>query len=104
MKKFDIFIWASDYEEFTGEGLLARCFVENYFFNSNLKIKILSNYGIYFYKHKIITVKKKKYTNTWITKYFSPFLGIIYIWFYYCLLYTSPSPRDRTRSRMPSSA
>ena len=22
----------------------------------------------------------------------------------YCLLYTSPSPRDRTRSRMPSSA
>ena len=24
--------------------------------------------------------------------------------FYHCLLYTSPSPRDRTRSRMPSSA
>ena len=24
--------------------------------------------------------------------------------FYYCLLYTSPSPRDRTTSRMPSSA
>ena len=24
--------------------------------------------------------------------------------FYDCLLYTSPSPRDRTRSRMPSSA
>ena len=24
--------------------------------------------------------------------------------FIYCLLYTSPSPRDRTRSRMPSSA
>ena len=23
---------------------------------------------------------------------------------YPCLLYTSPSPRDRTRSRMPSSA
>ena len=27
-------------------------------------------------------------------------LGYCYI----CLLYTSPSPRDRTRSRMPSSA
>ena len=26
------------------------------------------------------------------------------ILFYDCLLYTSPSPRDRTRSRMPSSA
>ena len=25
-------------------------------------------------------------------------------WFTFCLLYTSPSPRDRTRSRMPSSA
>ena len=25
-------------------------------------------------------------------------------WLSYCLLYTSPSPRDRTRSRMPSSA
>ena len=25
-------------------------------------------------------------------------------WLYSCLLYTSPSPRDRTRSRMPSSA
>ena len=27
-------------------------------------------------------------------------------WFHFkaCLLYTSPSPRDRTRSRMPSSA
>ena len=25
-------------------------------------------------------------------------------WYYFCLLYTSPSPRDRTRSRMPSSA
>ena len=27
-----------------------------------------------------------------------------YAWGYGCLLYTSPSPRDRTRSRMPSSA
>ena len=25
-------------------------------------------------------------------------------WYMGCLLYTSPSPRDRTRSRMPSSA
>ena len=26
------------------------------------------------------------------------------IWFNTCLLYTSPSPRDRQKSRMPSSA
>ena len=25
-------------------------------------------------------------------------------WSFYCLLYTSPSPRDMRRSRMPSSA
>ena len=34
-------------------------------------------------------------------------LGVIEFYgerFYTCLLYTSPSPRDRTRSRMPSSA
>ena len=29
--------------------------------------------------------------------------GYFYV-YYTCLLYTSPSPRDRTRSRMPSSA
>ena len=34
--------------------------------------------------------------NPWILK----FLELSYV----CLLYTSPSPRDRTRSRMPSSA
>ena len=32
------------------------------------------------------------------------FLGAKVVHTFYCLLYTSPSPRDRTRSRMPSSA
>ena len=31
-------------------------------------------------------------------------MAVCYNAFYSCLLYTSPSPRDRTRSRMPSSA
>ena len=30
--------------------------------------------------------------------------GEAHVFYYDCLLYTSPSPRDRTRSRMPSSA
>ena len=34
----------------------------------------------------------------------SPILVYFIILFISCLLYTSPSPRDRTRSRMPSSA
>ena len=31
-------------------------------------------------------------------------LGVVVLALVICLLYTSPSPRDRTRSRMPSSA
>ena len=31
-------------------------------------------------------------------------IGVLLVGFKSCLLYTSPSPRDRTRSRMPSSA
>ena len=31
-------------------------------------------------------------------------VGVPYITLYACLLYTSPSPRDATLSRMPSSA
>ena len=31
-------------------------------------------------------------------------VGVADVSFAVCLLYTSPSPRDRTRSRMPSSA
>ena len=45
-------------------------------------------------------------------RYYSQSLGetvldsadLLAAWFNSCLLYTSPSPRDRTRSRMPSSA
>ena len=61
------------------------------------------------------------YVNTWVAingmgipygKQFHIFLAILIIANYFvfrrytnfCLLYTSPSPRDRTRSRMPSSA
>ena len=32
------------------------------------------------------------------------YLGFTRVLLNFCLLYTSPSPRDRTRSRMPSSA
>ena len=44
-------------------------------------------------KKKIAAKKRELYTGMWVK-----FEGKT------CLLYTSPSPRDRTRSRMPSSA
>ena len=31
-------------------------------------------------------------------------IGLVLVSGYFCLLYTSPSPRDNTTSRMPSSA
>ena len=46
-------------------------------------------------------------THPWVL-YLLPLAGFVIVSFYKltetCLLYTSPSPRDRTRSRMPSSA
>ena len=47
--------------------------------------------------HDVITVDK-------LAKYFDCSVRTIYRNMGNCLLYTSPSPRDRTRSRMPSSA
>ena len=41
----------------------------------------------------------------WISMVIGGLIGYIWsLWVKICLLYTSPSPRDRTRSRMPSSA
>ena len=42
-------------------------------------------------------------TLTWYTLLPLPFLSIS-IYYVSCLLYTSPSPRDKRQSRMPSSA
>ena len=39
-----------------------------------------------------------------VTAHISGKMRLHYIKLLPCLLYTSPSPRDRTRSRMPSSA
>ena len=48
---------------------------------------------VFYYQHQ-----KKICNNTIIKNPITPQVC------HYCLLYTSPSPRDRTRSRMPSSA
>src|SRR5665811_76973 len=46
-----------------------------------------------------------RYTDLRFSPFGSAFLAdAIIVQRYICLLYTSPSPRDRTRSRMPSSA
>ena len=60
-----------------------------------------NNYNNYFYKDKNIIPKNLKITNA--SRYSCDNTEIIEQYMT-CLLYTSPSPRDRTRSRMPSSA
>eukprot|EP01015_Nassula_variabilis_P014843 TRINITY_DN2230_c0_g1_i4.p2 TRINITY_DN2230_c0_g1~~TRINITY_DN2230_c0_g1_i4.p2 ORF type:complete len:130 (+),score=43.95 TRINITY_DN2230_c0_g1_i4:66-455(+) len=56
--------------------------------------------------------KKKKIEGLWLTDYIQS-KGMLGLLFFFrelkkhlstCLLYTSPSPRDRQKSRMPSSA
>ena len=54
--------------------------------------------GAYFDKEAVLTgVVGEQLPPEWIIQYAGSVLGV-------CLLYTSPSPRDRQKSRMPSSA
>jgi hypothetical protein len=62
------------------------------------------NLGKYIKKNQeflIINTKKYGKIAIYITKIIAPIKGYIVV---ACLLYTSPSPRDRQKSRMPSSA
>ena len=49
-----------------------------------------------------VLIEIRKWAN--FIKHPKGFLFTHHPTYYFCLLYTSPSPRDRTRSRMPSSA
>ena len=81
MKEYNTFVWSSDYETFTGEGLLARCFVENYFKSPEI-IKIYSNNNKYlFLKEKYFLLEKKNYKNNFLAKYLYPFYGVLLIWY-----------------------
>lgn len=80
MKRNDFFVWACDYEDYTGEGLLARLFVKNYFLNFKKKIKIQTNNSDYIFFKKNRKIEKKIYKNNFISKYLMPLKGIILIW------------------------
>ena len=67
--------------------------------SKSLQFKLLGNriHGIF----QMIEIEK----DQWLIEMKSDFKPSIFDQQYKpCLLYTSPSPRDRTRSRMPSSA
>ena len=48
--------------------------------------------------------KHSKNALNWVDEVGFDFIDSDGLKYEFCLLYTSPSPRDRTRSRMPSSA
>lgn len=75
-----IYVWSSDFEEFTGEGILARSFISNIFKNYKGVIKIKSNNGEYiFFNKKIKTLKYSNYKNNFFNKYIKLFFAIIYL-------------------------
>ena len=52
----------------------------------------------------MVIAKKKEYLKIFLIASIFSVLGGIFGYLIGCLLYTSPSPRDRQKSRMPSSA
>ena len=72
-------------------------FLNSIMMEKNSRFKILINY--IFMKLGMINISP--YISDLMKAYNAPFPSNDYK---ICLLYTSPSPRDRTRSRMPSSA
>ena len=60
-------------------------------------------FDFHYFSHKKYNLDNAlvtKYENKWISTSSEEYIAKANT----CLLYTSPSPRDRTRSRMPSSA
>jgi len=83
MKNFKIFIWTSDCQDFTGEGLLARCFIKKIFRNND-KVIIFSNNSDFVFNFGIFSlIKKKDFKNSYIDKYLKLFYGIFLIWYYH---------------------
>ena len=74
------------------------------FFNS--KIGCLGGFGLFWDQINVAILTKKEFTSAQIKSLVDLYKpkNSSSIDCTTCLLYTSPSPRDRTRSRMPSSA
>ena len=71
----------------------------------NIKAIIFDAYGTLFDVNSAAEKCKDKIGDKWegFANYWRT-TQLEYTWLRSCLLYTSPSPRDRQKSRMPSSA
>jgi|688.fasta_scaffold167116_2 hypothetical protein len=79
--QYDIFVWCSDFEDFRGEGILARLFLKKISSSIDKKFFVKTPGSTYLvYKKKIHIVKKKKFNINFFNKYFILFYGIFLIW------------------------
>lgn len=79
--KYDIFVWASDFEDYRGEGRLARVFIKNISKRFKKSFLIKTPGSTYFvHKEKIIVVNKKKFSLNFFNKYIIFFYGAFLIW------------------------
>ena len=70
----------------------------------NTRLKDIEVNNVQKWRMKLLASGKKPYTVNRIYTNFRASLSKAVEWGFICLLYTSPSPRDKRQSRMPSSA
>lgn len=78
---YDFFVWCSDFENYRGEGVLARIFLEKISSSSKKKFLIKTPGSTYLLcKNKITVIKKKKFNLNFYNKYIILFYGIFLLW------------------------
>ena len=94
---------SKDYEEFMEKSIAKSADLVNEEIQVSIDISMYPNKEDFIPPIKGFIKKINTYKNLKITTF--PTSTVVQGEYEYtCLLYTSPSPRDRTRSRMPSSA
>jgi hypothetical protein len=80
----NIYAWCCDYEDYRGEGRLARCFVEHVVKKKNNIFYIKTPHNYFRINHQNIHSSKKKNKKkinlNFFLKYVAPFLGIVWLW------------------------
>ena len=79
MSKIDTVIWANDFSNTTGEGLLGRKFIDLLFFKKNKLAQLKSYEKLYLIGNKKV-LKNIIPDNSFYGKYVWPFFGVLYLW------------------------
>jgi hypothetical protein len=77
------YAWVSDLSENSGEGQLARLFLNDLYSIKKKKISCYTNNGKYIFSNNQITTSVKKHKNNLLNNYIKVFYGIILLWIFY---------------------